>query len=60
MSIARSLRIEVVAEGVETRDQQSWLQSQGGPVLQGYLFSRPLPAPELEQWLKQRNEVGLS
>jgi diguanylate cyclase (GGDEF)-like protein/PAS domain S-box-containing protein len=56
MGIARSLSIEVVAEGVETHDQQSWLQSQGGPVLQGYLFSRPLPAPELEQWLKQRHE----
>lgn len=59
MSIARSLGIEVVAEGVETQDQQTWLQSQGGPVLQGYLFSRPLPAPELEQWLQQRQEASL-
>lgn len=53
MSIARSLGIEVVAEGVETRDQQAWLQSHGGPVMQGYLFSRPLPAPDLERWLRQ-------
>jgi len=60
MGIARSLGIEVVAEGVETRDQQIWLQSQGGLVLQGYLFSRPLPAPELEQWLKQHPEASLS
>lgn len=66
MSIARSLGIEVVAEGVETLEQQTWLQAQGGqggqggPVLQGYLFSRPLPAPGLEQWLQQRPGLGLS
>lgn len=60
MSIARSLGIEVVAEGVETLEQQTWLQSQGGPVLQGYLFSRPLPAPELELWLQQRQETSPS
>ncbi|RUP25037.1 MAG: EAL domain-containing protein, partial [Curvibacter sp.] len=54
MSIARSLGIEVVAEGVETPDQQAWLQSHGAPVLQGYLFSRPLPAPDLERWLQQQ------
>jgi len=58
MSIARSLDIEVVAEGVETLDQQAWLQSQGGPVLQGYLFSRPLPAADVERWLKQRPSPG--
>jgi len=57
LSIARGLGIDVVAEGVETLDQQSWLQSQGGPVMQGYLFSRPLPAHELEQWLQKRSAL---
>ncbi|MDD0809163.1 EAL domain-containing protein [Curvibacter sp. RS43] len=52
MSLAQSLGKTLVAEGVETREQQDWLQSQGSLVLQGYLFSRPLPAAALPAWLQ--------
>ena len=51
LSIAHSLGMVVVAEGVETTGQQEWLQAHGCPVMQGYLFGKPLPADELEAWL---------
>lgn len=51
LSIAHSLGMVVVAEGVETSGQQQWLQAHGCPVMQGYLFGKPLPADELEAWL---------
>lgn len=52
LSIARSLHMLVVAEGVETPEQGQWLQDQGCPVLQGYLICQPLPAAALEEWLQ--------
>ena len=51
LSIAHSLDMMVVAEGVETAEQQKWLQAHGCPVLQGYLFGKPLAPDELEAWL---------
>ena len=51
LSIAHSLDMVVVAEGVETAEQQKWLQAHGCPVLQGYWFGKPLAADELEAWL---------
>ncbi|MBV7431114.1 EAL domain-containing protein [Acidovorax sp. sif0715] len=51
LSIAHSLGMVVVAEGVETTGQQQWLQAHGCPVMQGYLFGKPLPPDELEAWL---------
>jgi len=51
LSIARSLDMNVVAEGVETREQCEWLQGHDCAVMQGYLFCRPMPAAQLEEWL---------
>jgi EAL domain-containing protein (putative c-di-GMP-specific phosphodiesterase class I) len=51
LSIADSLGMVVVAEGVETTGQQQWLQAHGCPVMQGYLFGKPLPPDQLETWL---------
>ncbi|SDI59988.1 EAL domain-containing protein [Pseudomonas panipatensis] len=54
MNIGRSLELMVIAEGVEDEQQLALLREQGCPVAQGYLFSRPLPAGGLEEWLRQR------
>jgi EAL domain-containing protein (putative c-di-GMP-specific phosphodiesterase class I) len=51
MALANSLQLEVVAEGVETEAQLDLLRQQGCELAQGFLFSRALPAAEVEQLL---------
>ncbi|PYD47714.1 EAL domain-containing protein [Novacetimonas pomaceti] len=48
--IGQSLGMNVVAEGVETQTQYKLLKDMQCDVIQGYLFSRPLPPAELAQW----------
>jgi len=52
LAMARSLNYEVVAEGVETEDQQSFLMENGCTIAQGFLFARPMPADHFEAWAK--------
>jgi len=49
--MSRQLRLLVVAEGVETEAQARFLAQAGCHYLQGFLFSRPLPADQLEALL---------
>jgi len=53
IALARSLGLRVVAEGVETLRQMEVLHRLGVGVMQGFLFSRPVPPTELELWLEQ-------
>lgn len=47
IGLARSLRMQTVGEGVETGAQRDFLRKAGCDLMQGYLFSRPLPAQAL-------------
>lgn len=51
ISIAQALHLELVAEGVETREQADYLNRHGCPAAQGYLFGKPMPYAEFEAWL---------
>jgi EAL domain-containing protein (putative c-di-GMP-specific phosphodiesterase class I) len=54
IDLARNLRIDVVAEGVETEETWEALRQLGCTFAQGYFLSRPLPAAELARWLSSR------
>ena len=51
ISMARSLELRTVAEGVETQGQFQFLSKNSAREMQGYLFSEPVPAAALKQLL---------
>jgi diguanylate cyclase (GGDEF)-like protein len=59
IALAKSMRLDVVAEGVETDDQLDFLSKEGCSLIQGYLFSHPKPAIEIPElanyWVKSAN-----
>ena len=50
VALAQSLKLNITAEGVETREQFNYLQSQGCHEVQGYYFSKPLPAEMIKDF----------
>jgi diguanylate cyclase (GGDEF)-like protein/PAS domain S-box-containing protein len=54
LDMASELELDTVAEGIETEKQKEWLGDMGCIHGQGYLFSRPLPANEIEAWMQRR------
>ena len=53
IDIAHYLKLPVIAEGVETEAQMSDLKRMGCDIIQGYYFSKPLPAKEFEKFFKE-------
>ena len=58
IEMARSLGIQVTAEGIETQTQQTWMQHLGCDSAQGYLFSRPLTPEEFLKIFIEKRGVG--
>jgi diguanylate cyclase (GGDEF)-like protein/PAS domain S-box-containing protein len=58
VSMARTLGLETVAEGIETQAQHDELAARGCDHGQGYLLGRPVPAEEVERWLAAQAAVA--
>jgi EAL domain-containing protein (putative c-di-GMP-specific phosphodiesterase class I) len=51
IAMAHGLRLEVIAEGVETAEQWEYLRSLGCDFVQGYYFGKPMPKAAFEDYL---------
>jgi diguanylate cyclase (GGDEF)-like protein len=58
IQLGKSLGMQVIAEGVETVEQEAYIIAQGCNEGQGYLYSKPLPARELTTYLKQARQLN--
>ncbi|MCA1978649.1 MAG: EAL domain-containing protein [Thiobacillus sp.] len=58
IQLARSLRLGIIAEGVETPEQLEFLRSEGCEMVQGYLLSRPLAPAALRDFMERRLVAG--
>ena len=59
VALAKNLRMAVVAEGVESPGQRTFLQGLGCEAMQGFLFAGPLGPPEVEELLRSGGEWGV-
>ncbi|QSX33646.1 EAL domain-containing protein [Shewanella avicenniae] len=57
IEMAHAMKLDVVAEGVETEEQHTYLKSQQCDWFQGYMWSKPLPAAEFARLLPRAGEV---
>jgi diguanylate cyclase (GGDEF)-like protein len=58
IAIARSLKMETVAEGIETPEQGEFLRANGCDKAQGYHYSKPVPAEQMRALLQRRREAA--
>jgi EAL domain-containing protein (putative c-di-GMP-specific phosphodiesterase class I) len=59
ISMAHKLSLFVIAEGVETREQLDFLRQESGDEIQGYYFSRPVPAEDITKMLVENRTLEL-
>ncbi|HXG57645.1 MAG TPA: EAL domain-containing protein [Thermoanaerobaculia bacterium] len=60
IALAHSLKLKVIAEGVETLGQLTFLREHACDRLQGYLFSRPMPAENFERFMAQKDALKIA
>ncbi|AFJ46731.1 EAL domain-containing protein [Shimwellia blattae] len=60
VAMAHVLEMEIIAEGVETPEEDNFITACGIEQRQGFLFARPMPAEDLERWLEDNTRRGKS
>jgi len=58
IAMGKSMGLKLVAEGVETEEQVTYLQKQQCDFLQGYFFSRPIPAEQIIPYLQTKRHIS--
>jgi len=58
--LAQSLQLELIAERVENIEQQAFLESHGCHVYQGFLYGRPMPEHEIDDYLRDKLSIEIS
>jgi EAL domain-containing protein (putative c-di-GMP-specific phosphodiesterase class I) len=58
LDLAESLQLDTIAEGVETVEQADTLRALDCPYAQGYLYSRPVPASQIDELVSHRPATG--
>ncbi len=56
VTLGQALKLDVIAEGVETVEQMVLLRDQGCHIIQGFLFARPMPAEHVLRWLTEEGD----
>ena len=60
IQIARALDMTTIAEGVENSNVEALLREMGCTEAQGYLYSKPVPAPAMAEYLRARRDTNRS
>jgi EAL domain-containing protein (putative c-di-GMP-specific phosphodiesterase class I) len=58
VSLARAMKLKVVAEGVETQEQLDALRRYGCDMVQGYLFSKPVSTEDITRMLREGKRLA--
>lgn len=59
IAVAKALNLQIVAEGVETEQEEEFLRNNGVDIFQGYRYGKPMPANAFLQWvIAQRGEMN--
>ncbi|MBN3754833.1 cyclic di-GMP phosphodiesterase [Paraburkholderia sp. Tr-20389] len=59
VAVAQALQLKVVAEGIETEQEELFMKGLGVEYVQGYLYGKPMPAADFERWLHDRQKIRL-
>jgi diguanylate cyclase (GGDEF)-like protein len=58
VEMGKDLDLQIIIEGVETKEQSDFMESIGCDIVQGYFYGRPMPIPDFEQKLRENRMAG--